>query len=972
VERPAIDPAAQLWARPDFQSLAFGRRGEVLAAKIRLGVTALVALIPLESALRRSPGAEAWIGLGAALSVLAVGSLVLRLAQRTKPPALLSLFTSLLDVSTVSLINAGFVLSGNPLAATNSRVVFSCYFVALGMVCLRQDPRWCLVAALAAMAEYGVVVLWAVVGYDLRGPAFALSGYGKFNWDNQVGRLILLAVTGAIGAVIVAQSRRYWQAVIVYLDSFPLGVLIAGADGRSQFANRAAQNLLGRPLPAGTDVLELNAQSFLADTDQPYPPERSTIGRALAGEPSESDDLEIQRPGSRIAVSAWGTPILDARGRVARAIAVFHDQTRRRRAEAELIHQRQYLESLHETTLEIMNRLELDDLLQSLVTRASELLQTSNGFLYLENADGSALDCRVWVGSKPRDPVAAPNEGAVGHVWQAGAPLVVADYDTWPGRSPQVPRGVFGPMAAAPLRMGGRVAGALGVAHAAGSQRSFGAAEEQLLSGFARLASLALDNARLYASAQQSEERYRRLVQDSLGLLCTHDLDGVLLVVNAAAAQALGYEADEMVGHNLRDFLLPSVRWLFEQYIARVRRDGVAEGVMRIAARDGQERLWRYRNILRQEAGRPAYIIGFALDETDRVRAQEALRQSEERFRQLAENIDAVFWMRSLEPAEVLYVSPAYERIVGRPPEELYRNPWSLIESVHPEDRDRVRAVLTRQAPEFDEEYRIIRPGGAIRWVRSRAFPIPDEDQRVNRVAGITEDVTALKQAEELREDLTHTMVHDLRGPLTWVLGSLGLLETTLETGPSLENRALVSKARNGAQRILHLVDSILEVARLEQGELPLQPQPVEIRAIVSEAIGLAAALAEEKRLALIQETPHDTPAAWADPQIIGRVVQNLLGNAIKFTPEGGRIRVNAGHDSSSVRISVSDSGPGIADDVRPRLFQKFATSRQRPHGSGLGLAFCRLAVEAHGGKIWAETAPDGGAQLVFTLPVAP
>ena len=212
MERPAIEPSARLWVAPDFQSIAFGRQGEVLAAKVRLGITALVSLIPIESLLLRTPGSEARIGLGAAALALAFGAVVLRLAKRPKPPAWLGLFTCLLDVSTVSMVNVGFVLGGNPLAATNSRVVFCGYFVALALVCLRQDRRWCLIAALAAMAEYGGIVLWAASRYDLRGAAFALSGYGRFVWDNQIARLMLLAAAGAIGAVIVVQSREIGRA----------------------------------------------------------------------------------------------------------------------------------------------------------------------------------------------------------------------------------------------------------------------------------------------------------------------------------------------------------------------------------------------------------------------------------------------------------------------------------------------------------------------------------------------------------------------------------------------------------------------------------------------------------------------------------------------------------------------------------------------------------------------------------------
>ncbi len=368
----AIEPSTRLWAAPDFQSIAFGREGEILAAKVRLGIMALVGLIPIQSVLFRAASAEARIGLGATILVLSMGTVVLKVPQRTKPPAWLGLFTCLLDVSTISMVNAGFLLSGNPLAVTNSRVVFCCYFVALALVCLRQDWRWCLIAASVAMMEYGCIVAWAAARHDLYDAAFAPSGYGRFNWDNQIARLMLLAAAGAIGAVTVVQSRGYWEAVIKYLDAFPLGVIIAGADHKSRYANRAAQELLSREIPPGVHLSELNDQLFLAGTDDPYPPRRTTLAQALAGESTECDDIEIQRPDSRIAVEAWGTPVLDSKGRVSNAIAVFHDETRRRRAEEGM---RRLGQMLQDANAELALR---GIILESVAVAAERLFQSAS------------------------------------------------------------------------------------------------------------------------------------------------------------------------------------------------------------------------------------------------------------------------------------------------------------------------------------------------------------------------------------------------------------------------------------------------------------------------------------------------------------------------------------------------------------------------------------------------------------------
>ena len=206
---------ARLWEPPNPQSRELGQAGEVLAARIRLWVVALAALSTLGSIFHEPSDAEPWIGMGAATAILLTGAVVLALARRSPPPRWLSLFSCLFDVTILSLGNAAFVLSGHPLAATNSRVFHSFYYPALALTCLRQDPRLCLAAGLAAMLEYGGIVLWAAGGRDLAGAAFAQSSYGTFNWDNQVGRLVFLAAATAICAAIVRQNRGYLRASVL-------------------------------------------------------------------------------------------------------------------------------------------------------------------------------------------------------------------------------------------------------------------------------------------------------------------------------------------------------------------------------------------------------------------------------------------------------------------------------------------------------------------------------------------------------------------------------------------------------------------------------------------------------------------------------------------------------------------------------------------------------------------------------------
>jgi two-component system cell cycle response regulator len=196
------------------EAMELSREGETLAAKMRLSAAALASLVPLGDVLLGPPESEAWIGVGAGAAVVLLGTAVLMLARRPEPPRWLGLASCLLDVSILSLVNVAFVLAGNPLAATNSRVVFSCYFVALSLSCLRLDERLCAAAGLAALLQYGGIVLWAAHRFDLTSARFDHSDYGAFLAGNQVNRLALLAVATAIHVVTVAKLRGYWTAAI--------------------------------------------------------------------------------------------------------------------------------------------------------------------------------------------------------------------------------------------------------------------------------------------------------------------------------------------------------------------------------------------------------------------------------------------------------------------------------------------------------------------------------------------------------------------------------------------------------------------------------------------------------------------------------------------------------------------------------------------------------------------------------------
>ena len=689
---------------------------------------------------------------------------------------------------------------------------------------------------------------------------------------------------------------------------------------------------------------------------------------------------------------------------------------------AELKRQSSYLASLHETALAIMDRLEPQRLLQPLVERAAALLGAPYGFLYLETADGTRLERRVWVGTQPRDEFVGLGEGAVGRVWESGEAVAIDDYDAWTERVPEAPTGVYGALLTVPLRFGGRVRGALGLVHGRGDRR-FTDAETRLLGSFAQLASLAVDNAFLFERERTARETAERLQAATRALSSTVDRRQVIDLILVELEKVVPCDAvaiQELSGGRLeviagRGYAAGAVGRRFEPAVGDGRSLEVLEGRRPViresaaytlgAADEGEpggrswmgvplafgDRVIGMLSLNKKEAGyygeahagraaafaaqaavaiENARLFEALKDElAERTRAQRQLAESELRFRQLAENIDALFFIGSIHPPRFLYVSPAFERIWGRPATLRWRD---VLETIHPDDRDGVIAAVSRQEEGYDLEFRVLRPDGGLRWVRSRVFPVIDETGHVLRVAGIVEDVTGRKSVEQMREDLVRTLVHDLKNPLTSMLASMDLLETSL-VGPGSRARVeMVRIARRGGIKLRGLVDAILDVSRLEQGAMPLALTPIGLPEAVEEAFELQRALAEPRKLRLVNEVAADFPRARADRELLSRILQNLVGNAIKFSPEGGAVRVGAARDRGGfLRVTVTDDGPGLPQDVRERLFERFVTGRHAASGSGLGLAFCRLAVEAQGGRIRAENVPGGGGMFEFTLPGA-
>lgn len=246
-------------------------------------------------------------------------------------------------------------------------------------------------------------------------------------------------------------------------------------------------------------------------------------------------------------------------------------------------------------------------------------------------------------------------------------------------------------------------------------------------------------------------------------------------------------------------------------------------------------------------------------------------------------------------------------------------------------------------------------------------------DQREQLFQQLQRNYDELSKLEELRDSLTHMIVHDMRAPLTSVITSLELLEFLPDATPQRRDM-LVQMAHNGGQTLLGMINDLLDISKMEAGELQLDCNPISIGELLESATRQVRALLPPRDLQLEQSITPDLPLLWGDAAKLCRVLVNLLSNSIKFSPKGGAIKLIARRIGEQVQFSVQDYGEGIPREAFERIFEKFGQIESRKAGrklsTGLGLAFCKMAVEAHGGKIWVESEVGIGSTFYFMLPL--
>jgi len=471
------------------------------------------------------------------------------------------------------------------------------------------------------------------------------------------------------------------------------------------------------------------------------------------------------------------------------------------------------------------------------------------------------------------------------------------------------------------------------------------------------------------------------------------DLEGRCTFVNRAAARMVGYAPEELLGknmHTLTHYRRPDGSPYPEEECPVHRASSVGRGI-----RAQDEVLWRrdgtsfpvdYSAYPIVEHGAIQGVVVTFLDISERKRAEAERAELLARVQRQAAELDAT--IASMADAVVIY-GPAGEIVYMNPAAEALL-PYSLAER----DLPLARRVALGRCPIPEGKQATLEempvspalrgetvrgvvmsargPNGTSVWISASAAPVRTPDGKLLGAVAVYTDISALHELQEQREDLLRAVSHDLRVPLTVVQGQAQLLERIVEkAGVDAMARRSVEAIVSGAQRMSAMIEDLVDSARLESGQLRLERQPVELGPFLADLLRRLKGIMEIGRVRA--EIPEALPPASADPNRLERILTNLLGNALKYSPAGTEVLVTATATDGEVTVSVTDRGVGIAPEDLPHIFERFyrAKGTMKTEGLGLGLYITRMLVEAHGGRIRVESEFGKGSTFTFTLPRA-
>jgi two-component system sensor histidine kinase VicK len=476
-----------------------------------------------------------------------------------------------------------------------------------------------------------------------------------------------------------------------------------------------------------------------------------------------------------------------------------------------------------------------------------------------------------------------------------------------------------------------------------------------------------------------SEARYREVVESSLGFVFTCTIDGRLTSLNAFTAETLGYRAEDLAGRSVTDLLDACGAKTFEDCMRALETKEEWQGALPVRRSDGVYRRIAFRSRRMQLHGQRPFILNHGVDVTEQHEAEEALHLATRQRELILDSVGDGIYGIDLE-GRLTFINEAAARTLGYKPDELTgRNVHDLIHQCHSDGTPYSRmpcpilqGMRQRQTVRMRDEVFWRRDGTSIP-VEYSANPLI-EDGQISGMVVAFQDVSERRRLDKMKDQFISTVSHELRTPLTSLRASLGLISSgSLEKRPE-KKRQMVEMAIGNCDRLVRLVNDILDFDRVDKGRLPLHCSQVEAVDLLRRAADVAHTSASQVHISFrIEAIPA---SVVADEDRILQVLNELVSNAIRFSPPETVIRLCAQPaNETEVCFLVEDQGDGIAAEKLERIFDRFqqgdSSDSRSLGGTGLGLALCRSMVEQHGGRIWAESTPGLGSKFQFTLPAA-
>ena len=490
---------------------------------------------------------------------------------------------------------------------------------------------------------------------------------------------------------------------------------------------------------------------------------------------------------------------------------------------------------------------------------------------------------------------------------------------------------------------------------------------------------------------RQSFRQFTTIFENAAVGISQVSLDNRWLRVNQKFAEITGYPPEELRGRSFKELTHPDDLHPDLDKNEQLKRGELQTFSMekRYLHKRGE---WIWVNLtaslVRDDLGQPDYIVSVIEDITTRKKTEAALRESETRFREMADSTPVMIWTCDLEK-RCTWVNRPWLEFTGRIIAQELGLGWT--EGIHPDDAPRAAAVFERafaEQGEFRMEYRFRRWDGEYRWILAQGVAL-FRGATFGGYVGSALDVTESRQVAEdqrharenaeaasrAKDEFLAALSHELRTPLNPVL----LLASEHEKSPDIPAsvREDFAAIRKNIALEARLIDDLLDLTRISRGKMQLQTDPIDIHAVLHQALNLVRSDLEAKQLVITLDLSSPEHRIVGDSARLQQVLWNIVLNAVKFTPPGGTVGVRTRPGAErSIRIEIADSGLGIEAEEMPRIFETFGQGRHanNPHrfgGLGLGLAIARLLVERHNGRIWAESAGRGyGATFHIELPL--